>query len=428
MHDDHDDDIKGIWTRRAFLKSGGIAVFSLGVGGNPLFINRAVMNSQNHLFRDKKILVTIFQRGAMDGLMAVPKLNDRYLIDARPRLYMDPGLNNDSVMDLDNGFGFHPSLITLMDYWKEGSLAVVHGMGSPNKTRSHFDAQDFMESGTPGDKGTSSGWLNRAVGLMGHESPTPFQSVALTPSLPRSLYGDESALAISDLDNFGLPSYINLGNIVGNTFESLYEDTTKEILKDTANATFEAVDLLEKIRETDYVAKSKVPYPNSKLGNSLKQIAQLIKADVGLEVAFAETGGWDTHVQQGTSQGSFANNLKDLSDSIAAFWKDLGSYQDRVNLMTMTEFGRTVKENGTGGTDHGRGSCLFVLGKDVDGGKVHGNVPDLVKDNLEDGRDLPVTTDFRAIFSEVTESTFGIKNDKELFPGWEGKKIKLFKN
>lgn len=427
MHDDHDDDIKGIWTRRAFLKSGGIALFSLGVGGNPLFVNRAVLNSQNDLLRDNKILVTIFQRGAMDGLMAVPKINDKHLVDARPRLYMNPGSNEEAVIDLDNGFGFHPSLKPLMNHWGEGNLAVVHGMGSPNKTRSHFDAQDFMESGTPGDKGTSSGWLNRAVGLLGHESTTPFQSVALTPSLPRALYGEESALAISDLDNFGLPNYINVGNIVGNTFESLYEDTTKEILKDTASSTFEAVDLLEKIRETDYVAKSKVSYPSSKLGNSLKQIAQLIKADVGLEVAFAEMGGWDTHVQQGTSQGSFANNLRDLAESIAAFWEDIGAYQDKVNLMTMTEFGRTVRENGTGGTDHGRGSCLFVLGKDVDGQKIHGNVPALAKENLEDGRDLPVTTDFRSIFSEVAESTFGIKNDKELFPGWDGEKIKLFK-
>tara|TARA_A100001037_G_scaffold66989_2_gene59395 strand:+ start:5169 stop:6455 length:1287 start_codon:yes stop_codon:yes gene_type:complete len=428
MHDDHDDDIKGIWTRRAFLKSGGIALFSLGIGGNPLFINRAAINSKNDLLNQNKTLVTIFQRGAMDGLMAVPKLNDKYLMNARPRLYMNPSSKTDSVLDLDNGFGFHPSLMPLMDYWKEGSLAVVHGMGSPNKTRSHFDAQDFMESGTPGDKGTSSGWLNRAVGLMGHESPTPFQSVALTPSLPKSFYGEESALAISDLDNFGLPSYINIGNIVGNTFESLYEDTTKEILKDTADATFEAVDLLEKIRQKDYVATSKVSYPNSKLGNSLRQIAQLIKADVGLEAAFAEQGGWDTHVQQGTAQGSFADNLKDLSDSISAFWEDLGPYQDSVNLMTMTEFGRTVKENGTGGTDHGRGSCLFVLGQDVDGQKVHGHVPDLAQENLEDGRDLPVTTDFRAIFSEVSGSTFGIRNDEELFPGWEGERIKLFKS
>ena len=169
-------------------------------------------------------------------------------------------------------------------------------------------------------------------------------------------------------------------------------------------------------------------YPLSKLGASLKQIAQLVKMDVGLEVAFAESTGWDTHFNQGSDTGVFARNVEDLSTSINAFWQDLGDYQDQVTVMTMTEFGRTVRQNGTGGTDHGRGSCNFILGNDVNGGIVHGNVKPLAMENLEDGRDLAVTTDFRAVFSEVADKHLKINNDNVLFPDWKGRKFGVMKN
>lgn len=168
-------------------------------------------------------------------------------------------------------------------------------------------------------------------------------------------------------------------------------------------------------------------YPTTPLGNALKQIAQLIKMDVGLEVAFTESNGWDTHFNQGTENEIFARNVADLSNCITAFWNDLGAYQDDVTLMTMTEFGRTVHQNGTGGTDHGRASCNFILGNNVNGGLVHGQLQSLANENLEDGRDLPVTTDFRAVFSEVADKQLQVNNDRVLFPDWKGERTEVMK-
>jgi uncharacterized protein (DUF1501 family) len=187
------------------------------------------------------------------------------------------------------------------------------------------------------------------------------------------------------------------------------------------------MNMLKKLDTKNYKPANNAQYPTTALGNSLKQIAQLIKMDVGLEVAFAESGGWDTHFNQGTDTGIFARNVNDLSESIMAFWTDMGTLQDDVTVMTMTEFGRTVKQNGTGGTDHGRGSCNFILGNDVFGGKVHGKVDELAVENLEDGRDLAVTTDFRSVFSEVADKHLGINKDNVLFPDWNGGHIGMMK-
>jgi uncharacterized protein (DUF1501 family) len=213
------------------------------------------------------------------------------------------------------------------------------------------------------------------------------------------------------------------GNMAAKSFEELYDQTTSALLKETGKESFDAVKMLQKANVANYRSENNAVYPNSALGNSLKQIAQLVKMDVGLEVAFAESNGWDTHFNQGSETGTFARNVADLSNSITAFWNDMESYHDDVTVMTMTEFGRTVKQNGTGGTDHGRGSCNFILGNDVNGGIVHGNVKPLAVENLEDGRDLPVTTDFRAVFSEVADKHLKINNDKVLFPEWSGNKV-----
>jgi uncharacterized protein (DUF1501 family) len=416
-------------TRRAFLKAGGIALFSIGIGGGPLFLSRAAKAAARlPLFGKRKVLVTIFQRGAMDGIMAVPPFNDPMLSKLRPRLAMTAARSSGdaALIDLDGTYGLHRAFAPLMPLFQEKRLAIVHGVGSPDKTRSHFDAQDYMENGTPGWKGTNSGWLNRAVGLLGHEG-TPFRAVSMTAALPRSLYGDEPALAIANLDNFGiqLPGAESMAQTAGKSFEALYEQTSQELLHGTGHESFEAVKMLSQANVARYQPADGAEYPRSPLGNSLKQIAQLIKADVGLEVAFAETGGWDTHVQQGTTNGTFAQRARDLALSIKAFWTDLGGYQDDVVLMTMTEFGRTVHENGSGGTDHGRASCLFVLGNAVDGGKVHGAIPSLAPEALEDERDLPVTTDFRSVFAEVAGKHLGIRKDDVLFPDWVGKRIPL---
>jgi uncharacterized protein (DUF1501 family) len=422
-------DISIMTSRRGFLKSGGLALFGIGLmGGIPGFIAQAAASDKIIApYKKKKIMVCIFQRGAMDGLMAVTPFTDTYLQAARPTLFMSPakGGAGNPLIDLDGKFGLHPAMSSFEPLFRDKRLAIVHGIGSPNNTRSHFDAQDYMESGTPFNKGTASGWLNRAVGLLGHDAATPFQAVSLTSAMPRSFYGDHPSVSISNLQDFAIQMRGNPAgaNMAAKSFEDLYDQTSSSLLKQTGKESFDAVKMLQKVDTKNYIASNNAVYPNSALGNSLKQIAQLIKMDVGIEVAFAESNGWDTHFNQGKDTGVFANNVRDLSNSITAFWTDLGQYQDDVTVMTMTEFGRTVKQNGTGGTDHGRGSCNFILGGDVNGGIVHGKVDTLAVENLEDGRDLAVTTDFRSVFSEVADKHLKINNDKVLFPDWSGSKI-----
>ena len=413
--------------RRTFMKSGALALFATGISGLPRFITEAAAGTQMlPMYKKNKTLVCIFQRGAMDGLMAVTPFADPALQLARPGLFMSPTAGEGGSFNLDDHFAMHPSLKSLFPYFNAKNLAVVHGVGSPNTTRSHFDAQDYMESGTPFAKGTPSGWLNRAVGLLGH-APTPFSAVSVTSSLPRSLYGDADAIAINNLQDFSIQLKGNpmAAGKAASSFEQLYDQTTSELLNKTGKESFEALKILKSNNIKNYQPANGAVYPSSALGNSLKQIATLIKMDVGLEVGFAESGGWDTHFNQGTTNGIFARNLKDFSDSIAAFWQDLGERQSEVTLMTMTEFGRTVAQNGTGGTDHGRASCLFVLGNDVAGGKVYSNMGSLAKDKLEDNRDLPVTTDFRAVFSAVAENHLQLKTNGNLFPDWSGASLKM---
>ncbi len=414
-------------TRRAFLKAGGVSLFTVGVGGGPAFLARAATAAPGA----PRTLVCIFQRGAMDGVMAVPPLSSPELQRARPNLGMSAarGAGADAVLALGDGFGLHPALQALRPLFAEGRLAVVHATGSPDGTRSHFDAQDYMETATPGRKGTTSGWLNRVVGELGHE-PAPLRAVAMTRALPRSLDGERDAVAIERLEDFalGLPSPAGepagLGAQRG--FEALYAATTAELLRETSAATFEATEQLRRIRPESYREAAGVVYPQSPLGRALRQLAQLIKAGVGLQIGFAESGGWDTHVRQGTAQGPFAQRARDLADSIAAFWRDLEDHQESVVVMTMTEFGRTVRENGSGGTDHGHGSCAFLLGHRIAGGRIYGDLPALVPEHLFEGRDLPVTTDFRAVFAEVAARHLHVHDLQAVFPGWAGHPLALF--
>lgn len=417
-------------TRRVFLKGGGLTLLAFGAG--PTFLHRAALAAAPRPSRGRrKVLVTIFQRGAMDGLMAVSPVSDAALRGYRPRLGMSATRDAKEALLLDLGVGFalHPGFADLQTLWRDRRLAIVHAVGSPDPTRSHFDAQDFMETGTPGRKGTPSGWLNRASGLLGHDA-TPFRAVAMTPALPRSLYGDAAALAVTNLADFKvrLPGAERVAQSSSGGFESLYEQTSQSLLRSSGAEAFDAIHMISEANLASYRPAAGADYPRSPLGLALRQIAQLVKADVGLEVAFAESGGWDTHVQQGTANGTFARRAKDLGQSIAAFWIDLGARQDDVVLMTMTEFGRTVRENGSGGTDHGHGSCLFVLGNPVDGGKVHGRLESLSPDALYEGRDLPVTTDFRAVFAGVAGEHLGIHDDQAMFPGWTGSRLPLLRH
>jgi len=420
-------------SRRGFLKAGGVALMGVGLmGGIPAFLAEAVAGNQLIApYGKRKTLICIFQQGAMDGLMAVTPFTDEYLKAARPGLFISAAKNSTgkSLIDLDGHFGLHPAMQGFEQAFRDKRLAIVHGIGSPNNTRSHFDAQDYMESGTPFNKGTASGWLNRAIGLLGHDAITPFTAVSLTSAMPRSLYGDNPAVAINNLQDFAIQMRGNPSgtNMAAKSFEDLYDQTSEGLLKQTGKESFEAIKMLQKADIKNYKPAQNVVYPNSALGNSLKQIAQLIKMDVGLEVAFTESNGWDTHFNQGNENGIFARNVGDLSNSMMAFWNDLDAYQDEVTVMTMTEFGRTVHQNGTGGTDHGRASCNFILGNTVNGGLVHGNLQPLSVENLEDGRDVAVTTDFRSVFSEVADKHLKVNNDRVLFPDWKSSKIGVMK-
>jgi uncharacterized protein (DUF1501 family) len=376
-------------------------------------------------FVRRKVLVHVFLRGAMDGLMAVSPFRDPHLAAARPRLHLSAAraAGDDALIDLDGTFGLHPALAPLATFYRAGDLAIVHGVGSPVATRSHFDAQDYMELGTPGRKGTGTGWLNRATGLLGHEA-TPFQAVALTPAKPLALHGDAATLAVADLRDLRVHG---ASEAEADGLEALYADAPAAPLRDAGRASFEAARLLERVRtDTRYRPAPDAHYPSAPIGRSLRQIALLVKAGVGLEIAFAEMGGWDTHVRQGAATGSFARRARTLAQALAAFWRDLGPHRDDVVVMTATEFGRTVAENGSQGTDHGRASCAFILGTDVQGGRVHGTVPALAPPHLADGRDLPVTTDFRAVFADVAAHHLGLTDAATLFPGWTGDRLPLF--
>jgi uncharacterized protein (DUF1501 family) len=431
--------------RRGFLTTLGLTAVTLGAINPMSLVSNTILssflsNKTQPSKQRKKVLVCIFQRGAMDGLMAVQPYTDMAFLNSRVRLKM---LMDDSSVDkqhqlikLDDRFALHPSFASFTELFQQKQLAVIHGVGSPDSTRSHFDAQDYMENGTPGLK-TPSGWLNRAVGTKNTKDNSPFKMVNFTPAQPLSGTGNAETLTINDLAHFalsnnGFASKSN-SNQRGSTstlsvsLEQLYTQTNQELLRTSGKDSFNAMSLISPDIIKNYKPEYNTTYPTSPLGNHLKQVAQLIKLDVGMEIAFVESNGWDTHVQQGTVNGQFARTARDFSRSISAFWNDIARYQDDVVVLTMTEFGRTVAENGTGGTDHGRASCMFLLGNGVDGGKVYGNVPELVKENLADGRDLPVTTDFRSLFYGVVSKHLKVSAKDIVFPNWKGSEMSLFR-
>lgn len=413
--------------RRYFLKSSGIALGSFGMmAAAPEFLHQfASAQTAAKGYGKKKVLVTIFQRGAVDGLnMVVPFGEDQYYA-LRPTIAIPSPKKANGAIDLDGHFGLHPSMKPFEALWRDKKLAVINAAGSPDNTRSHFDAQDYMESGTPGYKGTKDGWLNRVLQARKEKDASPFRAVAMTQALPRALYGRAPSVAMTNLADFSIKAGIYSNNMKGG-FEGIYDQNVKDTLGETGKETFEAVNYLKQANPSQYKPENGAVYPATVLGRSLAQIAQLIKAGVGLEVAFAEMGGWDTHSNQSAgqnpSQGNLANLLRDFSTCIAAFTTDLGHRMDDVIVLTMSEFGRTARENGTRGTDHGHGNAMFVIGNSVKGAKVYGDFKGLKNDQLNEGRDLAVTTDFRDVFAEVATKHMGTKDLGSLFPKYSATK------
>jgi uncharacterized protein (DUF1501 family) len=385
-----------------------------GVGSVPTWLSRAVYAQQAPAER-KKILIAIFQRGAVDGLNVVVPHGEAAYYAARPSIAIPrPDGTERSAIDLDGRFGLHPSLRALKPLWDRKQLAIVEAVGSPDPTRSHFDAQDYMESGTPGLKATYDGWLNRA--LLRETRPSPVRAVSMSPDLPRTLRGKNEAIAIDNINDFQVKDASAAA-----TFESMYGTSADQVLNGTGRETFEAIRIMQAIQKTPYTPANAARYPNGRLGQSLQQIARLIKADVGLEVAFTDVGGWDTHVNEVGAQphvGQLANLLHDFGDALAAFSQDMGDRMADITVVTMSEFGRTVKENGDRGTDHGHANVMFALGGSVRGGHVYGDWPGLAPEQLYQGRDLNVTTDFRSVLSEVVVKQLGNREVASVFPGF----------
>ena len=401
-------------SRRIFLKNSALAL--CGVGSIPSWLTRAVYAAEAPM-QHKKVLVVIFQRGAVDGLnVVIPHAENAYYA-LRPTIAIPrPDRTETSAIDLDGRFGLHPALRSLKPFWDARHLAIVEAVGSPDPTRSHFDAQDYMESGTPGLKITADGWLNRA--LCREPRPSPIRAVSLSPDLPLTLRGVNEALAVGSIQDFQIRDAQ-----AANTFESLYGSSSDKVLNGTARETFEAIRLLRSINGSSYTPANQARYPNGRLGQSLQQIARMIKADVGLEVAFTDVGGWDTHVNEVGAQphlGHLANLLRGLGDALAAFSLDMGDRMADITLVTMSEFGRTAKENGGRGTDHGHANAMLVLGGSVRGGKVYGDWPGLEPDQLYEGRDLNVTTDFRTVLAELVAKQLGNRELRSVFPGFTG--------
>ena len=400
-------------SRRVFLKNGGLALVSLGFA--PEFLARTVAASPSR----RRVLVTVFQRGAVDGLNMIVPFGEKAYYAARPSIAIArPASGPEAALDLDGFFGMHPRLAPLKGLFDARQLAIVHASGSHDETRSHFDAQDYMESATPGVKSTPDGWLNRYLHAKEHEKATPFRAVALAPQLPRALQGIAPALAIGQINQFGIRA-AGSSDMVQSSFEAEYAAAAESVLHKTSKDAFNAIRMLRSADPSRYAPENGAEYPRSAYGEALKQIAQLIKADVGLEVAFAESGNWDHHVNEGAAVGLLASRLDDFARGIAALVRDLGDRMADVVIMSMSEFGRAVAENGNRGTDHGHGNAMMVIGGNVRGGKVYGKWPGLAPEQRYQGRDLAVTTDFRSVFAEVVQAHMGLQNTQRVFPGFK---------
>jgi len=400
-------------SRRVFLKNGAFALVSMGFA--PSFLARTAY-AQGTRPRAKQ-LIAIFQRGAVDGLSVVVPFGDAEYYRARPSIAIArPGTSDGAAVDLDGFFGFNPRLAPLKPFWDQHALAIVHACGSPDSTRSHFDAQDYMETATPGVKSTSDGWLNRYLQAQKLEHQTPFRAVALTHQLPRTLQGTAPATAMSQISQFDIRG--GQSGSAGATFESLYAEARDRVLGNTGREAFDGIKMLKGADPSRYEPEHGAEYPRGPFGQALRQIAQLIKADVGLEVAFADVGGWDTHINQGSAQGQLAQRLDDFARGIAALVVDLGDRMSDVVVLTMSEFGRAVNENGNRGTDHGHGNAMMAIGGGIRGGKVYGRWPGLAIDQRYERRDLAVTTDFRDVLGEVVVRHLGVTDPRPIFPGY----------
>lgn len=387
--------------------------------------------------KGQKSIVCIFLRGAADGLNMIVPYGDSSYEGHRPTMAMDL---DDGLIKLDSTFGLHPALAPLEPLYKSKRFAPIICAGSTHGTRSHFDAQDWMEFAAPGNRTMREGWLNRYLTSTKTESSATFRAMAIQELLPRSLRGTYPVLAVPG-NATNKKSSENL-----DIFERFYGDsggmleggemTNRDRENDAAGVVESGRMTIETLRRFQEIV-GKAPkkrdgnetvsgsaYSSSRFSKGLQQIAKVLKAGEGLEVAGIDYGGWDDHTGEGGVEGKMATRMSDFAQSLAAFCGDLGQDLDNTTIMVMTEFGRTVRENGNTGTDHGHGSTMFVIGGEVKGGKIHGDWTGLAKKDLYQGRDLAVTTDFRNVYHSVLTNHFGYKTPKEFFPDFRPSEIK----
>jgi uncharacterized protein (DUF1501 family) len=396
------------------MRGGALAL--VGTSAVPAFLKRAVLAEQTTAAATGRKLVVIFQRGAVDGLSMVVPVEEPSYYQMRSSIAIQP----QEALELNGFFKLHPSLGAFKPLYDQGHLAIVHAVGSPSTSRSHFDAQDFMESGTPDVKATTDGWLNRALqaeDLAVKRQHTAFRAMALGTQVPRTLQGSLPAIAVSNVADFAVGGKSKDASGLSAAFQSMYDESSDSLLQGTGDETFEAVKMMKAANPAQYQPQNGAVYPGTAFGQNMKQIAQLLKANLGVEAAFTDIGGWDTHQNQGNTRGQLADRLKELSDSIAAFWADMGHEAENITVVTMSEFGRTARQNGTGGTDHGHANVMFVLGGRVKGGHIYGKWPGLAPEQLNEGRDLVVTTDFRTVLGEAAYRTLGARDLGMVFPG-----------
>ncbi len=401
-------------TRRVFVRNGALA--AVGTAVLPAFLTRAASGAEAGS-RGKR-LVVVFQRGAADGLNIIIPHGESAYYSMRPSI----AIPRKDVVDLDGLFGLHPSMASLKPIWDAKHMAIVHAAGSPDPTRSHFDAQDFMESGTPGMKSTEDGWLNRAIHTAKEDAAkAPFRAIALGSSLPRMLAGSAPAVAISNLNDFGVGGRNAAAQPLSNTFEAMYDKSVDSVMH-AGQETFDAVKMLRSANPQQYRTAPGANYPRGKFGDAMRETAQLIKADLGVQVAFTDIGGWDHHTNEAPQ---LANVLREFAQSISAFWIDLGDLAEDTVIVTMSEFGRTARENGNRGTDHGHANAMLVLGGPVRGGNVYGQWPGLDSSQLYEGRDLALTTDFRRVLGEAVARHLGNRELNTVFPGFQNDSAKF---
>ena len=377
------------------------------------------------------VLVCIFQRGGMDGLNAViPYGEAKNYYDARPSLAVqEPSTGKpQAILDLDGFFGLNPALQPLKTLWDEHALAIVHACGSPDPTHSHFDAMDYMERGTPGQKQITTGWLSRHLNEMASQNQTPFRAVGMAPMLPASLRGPVAATALGSIASFHLGGKKGAAQLANFQAELARLYAGDGFVDQEANLTFQTMQALEKLNPGSYIPAGGASYPQTAFGDGLKQIAELIKADLGLEVATIDIGGWDTHVNEGATDGQMPKLMADLAGGINAFYHDLGDRFKRVTLVTMSEFGRRVQENGSAGTDHGHGNVIFVVSPNILASKVYGRWPGLAPEQLVSPGDLSVTSDYRSVLAEILTQRAGNSHLQNVFPGFDtAQSLHIFK-